>query len=253
MSDENHVHESPIKTPGQLITVIVLAFVIPIVLIVLLTQLVTSGKQADPAALAPEAVAQRIKPVADVALAEGGGGAAKTDRSGEEIYKTTCSACHATGVANAPKFGDKAAWASHLKEGQKHLAMNAISGVRAMPPRGGNADLSDLEVERAMVYMVNAAGATFKEPAMPVVKAAGKPDGKKIYDSTCTACHAAGVAGAPKFGDKAAWAPRLKAGIASLYNSALKGKNAMPPKGGNLTLGDADVKAGVDYMTAAVK
>ena len=80
-----------------------------------------------------------------------------------------------------------------------------------------------------------------------------KPDGKKIYDTTCTACHGAGVAGAPKFGDKAAWAPRIKLGIDALHASALKGKGAMPPKGGNVTLPDADVIAAVDYMVAAGK
>ena len=69
--------------------------------------------------------------------------------------------------------------------------------------------------------------------AAPRPKAdAGK--GKSVYDATCTVCHAAGVAGAPKAGDKAAWAPRLKTGMDALYTSALKGKNAMPPKGGNL-------------------
>ena len=83
--------------------------------------------------------------------------------------------------------------------------------------------------------------------------AAAKPDGKKIYDTTCMACHGAGVAGAPKFGDKAAWAPRLKLGIDALHASALKGKGAMPPKGGNVSLPDADVKAAVDYMVAAAQ
>ena len=66
-------------------------------------------------------------------------------------------------------------------------------------------------------------------------------------------CHGAGIAGAPKFGDKAAWAPRLKAGMDALYTTAIKGKGAMPPKGGNTALADADVKAAVDYMAAAVK
>jgi cytochrome c5 len=77
--------------------------------------------------------------------------------------------------------------------------------------------------------------------------------GKATYDSICSACHGAGVAGAPKFGDKAAWAARLKAGKDSLYSTALKGKGAMPPKGGNPSLSDADVKAAVDYMAAAAK
>ena len=66
-------------------------------------------------------------------------------------------------------------------------------------------------------------------------------------------CHAAGIAGAPKFGDKAVWAPRIKTGIEMLYANSLKGKNAMPPKGGNLSLPDADVKAAVDYMVAQAK
>ena len=82
---------------------------------------------------------------------------------------------------------------------------------------------------------------------------AGPPDGKKIYDTVCMACHATGAAGAPKFGDKAAWAPRIKTGNDALYTSALKGKNQMPAKGGNPALSDAAVKAAVDYMVAAAK
>jgi cytochrome c5 len=74
-----------------------------------------------------------------------------------------------------------------------------------------------------------------------------------VYDSACVACHAAGVAGAPKLGDKAAWAPRLAAGIDGLTTSVIKGKGAMPPKGGNASIKDADIKAAVEYMTASVK
>jgi len=83
--------------------------------------------------------------------------------------------------------------------------------------------------------------------------AAGKPDGKKTYDTACMACHATGAANAPKFGDKAAWAPRIKTGAEALYASVLKGKGAMPPKGGNAALSDADVKAAVDYIVAGSK
>ena len=77
--------------------------------------------------------------------------------------------------------------------------------------------------------------------------------GKDVYDKVCSVCHAAGVAGAPKYGDKVAWAPRIKEGKADLYATALKGKGAMPAKGGNPALSDADVKAAVDYMLAAAK
>jgi cytochrome c5 len=94
---------------------------------------------------------------------------------------------------------------------------------------------------------------------MPVAAPAGGKTadagnaGKATYDTVCTACHGAGVAGAPKFGDKAAWAPRLAQGKEGLHNSALKGKGAMPPKGGNPGLSDDAVKAAVDYMVSAAK
>ena len=90
-------------------------------------------------------------------------------------------------------------------------------------------------------------------PAAATKTASAGGNGKATYDSICTVCHAAGVAGAPKFGDKAAWAPRVKTGLDALHASALKGKGAMPAKGGNPALSDADVQAAVDYMVAAAK
>jgi len=96
-------------------------------------------------------------------------------------------------------------------------------------------------------------------PAPVVVTAAGdagKPaaaDGKAVYSATCQSCHAAGLAGAPKLGDKAGWAPRLGAGTAALTASVIKGKNAMPPKGGNPALSDGDIKAAVEYMVSQAK
>ncbi len=87
------------------------------------------------------------------------------------------------------------------------------------------------------------------EPA----KTAASGGGKATYDAACAVCHGTGVAGAPKFGDKAAWAPRIAAGKDALYTTALKGKGAMPPKGGNMALSDADVKAAVDHLVAAAQ
>ena len=255
-------HESLIKTPKQLVIVLVLAFVVPIVLIVLLSQLATSGRVFDKnsPAMSPEEVGKRIKPVANVAVA-GGGGASKQLKTGEQVFQAVCTACHSTGVAKAPRFGNKADWAPRIRAGQKALVQVALKGEGAMPARGGASDLSDLEVERAVVYMANAGGAKFKEPAAP---AAAQPapasaakaaiaDGKSVYESTCIACHGIGVANAPKFGDKKAWAPHLMHGIDHLYENAIKGLNAMPPRGGNLTLSDAQVKAAVDYMLKAAK
>jgi cytochrome c5 len=261
-------HASFIQTPQQLIVVILLAFLVPIIGIILLVQLVTSGQRADPSALTPEAVAERIQPVGHVDFGGGGGGALAGGRSGEEVFKTTCSACHQTGVAGAPKFGDKVAWAPRIKQGLQALLQSALKGKNAMPPKGGNASLADDEVARAVVYMANQAGAKFKEPAAaksaaqapqqkPQAGAAAQPAaagaGKKVFDSVCTACHSTGVAGAPKVGDKAAWAPRLQQGLDTLVHSALAGKNAMPPKGGNASLSDADVRAAVEYMVSQSK
>jgi cytochrome c5 len=262
-ANEDQAHESFIKTPKHLVIAIALGFAIPIGLALLFAKLATSGMNYDkdsPAMSAVE-IAKRIQPVADaeVGSAAGGGQALKT---GQDVYKSVCAACHATGLNKAPKFGDRRDWARFLKSGQKALVQVAIKGEKAMPARGGSPDLSDIEVERAVVYMANAAGAKFTEPPVPAASktaaqvsasAGAKPDGKKVYEATCMACHAAGVANAPKFGDKKAWAPHLAHGVAELHQNALKGKGAMPPKGGNLTLSEAEVRAAVDYMLSAVK
>ena len=263
-------HSSFIQTPQQLIVVVLLAFLVPIIGIVLIVQLVTSTPRADPSALTPEAVAERIQPVGHVEFGAGGGGGAAGGRSGEEVFKTVCSACHQTGVAGAPKLGDKAAWGPRIKQGEKTLLQSALKGKNAMPPKGGNPSLSDDEVARAVVYIANQAGANFKEPAAKPAaqqqaalpsggqaQAAAKPaaagEGKTVFDTTCMACHATGVAGAPKLGDKAAWAPRLQQGLDTLVQAALKGKNAMPPKGGNAGLSDAQVRAAVEFMVSQAK
>jgi cytochrome c5 len=77
--------------------------------------------------------------------------------------------------------------------------------------------------------------------------------GEDTYKAACAACHATGAAGSPKFGDKAAWAPRIAQGNDALYNSALKGKGAMPPKGGRMDMADDVIKAAVDYMVSQSK
>jgi cytochrome c5 len=168
---EHDEHSSFIKTPQQLIVVVLLAFVVPIFGIVMLVKLVIDRPRADPAAMTPEAVAARIQPVGRVEFgaAPGPAGAART---GEEIVKSACAACHDTGAAGAPKTGDKAAWAPRIKTGLNGLLADAIKGKGAMPPRGGLPDLTDQELARAVIFMANQSGASFKEPAAPKAAAA---------------------------------------------------------------------------------
>ncbi len=111
-----------------------------------------------------EAMAARILPVARVELASAGAGGAKGSRTGEEIVNSACTVCHATGVAGAPKIGDKATWAPRLGQGLDGLVKSATAGKNAMPPKGG-ADISAVELARAIVFMANKSGASFKEPA----------------------------------------------------------------------------------------
>ncbi|EXI65014.1 MAG: Cytochrome c555 [Candidatus Accumulibacter adjunctus] len=85
-------------------------------------------------------------------------------------------------------------------------------------------------------------------------KSDGKPrDGATVYQSVCMACHASGAAGAPKAGDKAAWAPRIATGTAALVKSVTNGKGAMPPKGGGADLSDAEIKAAVEHLVGLAK
>ena len=161
MADHDE-HSSFIKTPQQLITIVLLAFVVPIFGIVMLVQLVVHKPHADPGALAPEAVAARIQPIGKIEFgAAGGSGAAK---SGEDIVKETCGTCHVPGVANAPKLADKAAWAPRLKQGLNGLLASVVKGKGAMPPRAGTS-FTDEELARAIVFMANQAGGSLKEPA----------------------------------------------------------------------------------------
>ena len=150
-------HESMIKTPKQLITVMVLAFVVPVVAMIMLAQLVIGGAKSssNTAEFSDEAVRARIKPVADVNV-QFGAAAAAGPRSGEEIYKAVCSACHATGAAGAPKFGDKAAWAPRLARGFNALLTSATKGKGAMPPRGGDSSITDAELKAVVEYLTNA-------------------------------------------------------------------------------------------------
>ena len=167
MSEE---HKSFIKSPKQLVIVVLLAFAVPIALIVLLTQLVTGVRPAGTEE-AETGVLNRIKPVGAVTLADTS--TPHGNLSGEQVYQTVCKTCHEAGLVGAPKIGDRAAWAPRIKQGENELFAHALKGtLKGMPPKGGNQDLADIEVERGVVYMANRSGASFKEPPAPAAGAA---------------------------------------------------------------------------------
>ena len=91
-------------------------------------------------------------------------------KTGEQVYNAACAACHGAGVAGAPKKGDGGAWGARIAQGYDTLVSHAIKGIRGMLAKGGNPDLNDVEVARAVVHMANASGAKFKEPAAPAAK-----------------------------------------------------------------------------------
>ena len=309
-NQQEHIeeHSSPIKTPKQLIVTAILAFVVPIGIIILLVNMVVSGTKvgAGSDTLTPEAVTKRIAPVAGFELVDAN--APKVFKTGEQVFAAVCTACHTAGVAGAPKIGDNAAWAPFIKAGYESLLNVALHGKGGMPAKGGNPTLSDYEVARAVVYMANKSGASLPEPAAPAEEGAKKeeaaapaaaapapaapapaaaapapaaaapavaapaaaapapaaaapapqqaavnPAGEKLYKSVCFACHATGVANAPKFGDKAAWEPYIKTGMDAMVKIAMQGKPPMPPKGGAATATEEDIRAAVQYMVDAAK
>lgn len=169
-SQESGHHQGPISTPQQLIAAVLAAFIIPVVIIVLLVNYVSSNNSsaAGSEALSAQAVSQRIMPVGTVEIKVASANAGP--RSGEEVYKAQCTNCHAAGMLNAPKFGDAGAWGPRIAKGESLLLEHALKGFNAMPAQGGG-DFSDLEVYRGLVYMANAGGAKFTEPAAPAAAA----------------------------------------------------------------------------------
>jgi len=234
---------------------------------------------AEPTAAVSQ-VEENIKPVAAVEVAAAGA-TSGAEKSGEEVVKAVCSMCHAAGLMNAPKIGDKGQWQPRIAQGYETLVKHAIEGIRTMPARGGNPSLTDGEVASAVANMANASGANFTAPtpkaaaekpaeaaavpapaaevkaaepvavaAAPAPAAAGK-SGEEVYKAVCSMCHAAGLMNAPKFGDKAQWEPRIKQGYDTLVTNANKGVRTMPAKGGNPSLSDAEVAGAVKYMANA--
>jgi cytochrome c5 len=175
-------HTGPVKTPKQMLQLVFFSFVIPIFLIIGLVYYVVSG--AKPSSVKSgedatqislsgltdddraKALALRIQKVGSIEIKD----ANRALKTGEEVFKAQCTTCHTAGVAGAPKFGDAAAWGARIATGYEALLNSALKGKNAMGAQGGG-DFDDLEIGRAVVYMANAGGGKFAEPAKPVAPA----------------------------------------------------------------------------------
>lgn len=168
--DHDAPHEGPIKTPKQLIVTVVLAFIVPIVVIILLVNYVAFGTKpaAGSDGLSEEAVAKRLQRVGSIQIRDPNNAGAP--RTGEQVFQAVCTACHTAGLVGAPKLGDAAAWAPRIKTGYEALLTAALKGKNGMTAQGGG-EYSDVEVGRAVVYMANKAGANFAEPKAPAAAA----------------------------------------------------------------------------------
>ena len=178
------------------------------------------------------------------------GALAAAPLTGKQVVDEQCASCHASGKGGAPKIGDARAWAPRAKAGLSGLTASALEGVRKMPAHGGKLTLSDLEIKRAIAYMVNQSGGRWVEP----IDRAHQPDrrkGEQVVKMKCAECHAEGKGGAPKVGDQKAWVERAKVGFDSLVASAIHGHGAMQPRGGMADLTDTEVRDAVAYMLFA--
>ena len=169
------------------------------------------------------------------------------ERSGKAVVDSTCVQCHATGKDGAPRIGDGRAWSYRASQGLTSLTRHAIDGIRNMPAHGGDADLSDLEIARAVTYMVNRSGGNWVEPAS-AADLAKERRGEQVVKAYCVNCHGEGVGGAPKVGDRNAWVQRLNQGVDYMVRSAIRGHGGMPPRGGEASLTDSELRAAVLYM-----
>lgn len=177
-----HDHDFPKTTDVQFVLALLGGLFAPGLVIFLLIKLVL-GVQAtylvdSDAAVAAASVIERIQPVGTVTMAVANAGP-HVDKLGEQVVKEVCSACHAVGALGSPKIGDKGAWAPRLTQGYDTLVKHALAGIRAMPARGGNAELTDTEVAGAVAYMANQSGANFTAPAAKAEAAPAAEAAKK--------------------------------------------------------------------------
>ncbi|MCM2297405.1 c-type cytochrome [Rhodoferax sp.] len=167
------------------------------------------------------------------------------ERTGRAVVEQTCAACHTSGKDGAPKIGDVAAWTQHTKKGLAKLTESAIAGIGKMPAHAGQPDLSDLELSRAIAFMVSFGKAV--DPKKPYASPTSMT-GEQLVQSHCVNCHGDGKEGAPRIDDFNAWKPRLQKGMNGLVRSAISGHKAMPARSGMAQLSDTDLRNAVTYM-----
>ena len=162
MSEQHdEAHTGPIKTPKQFLLMMVLSFMLPVFIIIGLVYYVTSHHVPSLGSSNPEqATAARIQKVGAIQAKD----ANRPLKSGEEVFNGQCAACHVSGAAGAPKLGDAAAWSPRIKTGYPALLNSALKGKNAMAAQAGG-EHDDVEIGRAVVYLANAAGAKFADPA----------------------------------------------------------------------------------------
>ena len=292
MSDTHEeAHTGPIKNPKQFLVTVIASFVIPVFIIIGLVYFVTSKDKPAAGNGNPEkALAERIQKVGSVEIRDANRPLRNGDEV-YKVQCAACHGTGAAGApkfedaaAWAPRLkqGFEALVASSLKgkgamapqgggdfndleiaRGVAYMA-NAAGGKFPIPEKPAADGAAAAAAPAAEAAPAAAPAAPAPAPAAePAPAAAAAPAaapaaavsadaGKALYDKTCFVCHAAGVAGAPKFGDKNAWAPYVATGLDAMVKVAISGKGAMPPKGGS-TASDDEIRAAVQYMVDHAK
>lgn len=250
-------HEMTKTTPMEFLSALLGGLFAPLLAIALIVGLVVSiqARQVDKdtTAAIDKANRERIQPIGQSLAIDPN--VPHVDMTGEQVFNNVCTNCHGSGALGSPKFKDKALWAPRIAKGWDTLLQHAMNGFNKMPARGGEPDLTDLEVARAIAYMANAAGAKFEPVLMKEVEptAAQLTQGKKVYGENCASCHDTGITGAQKLSDTKAWEGLIKQGKKYLYGAAINGTFGGPAKGGNDKLSDEDTRDAVDYMVNEAK